>query len=708
MNRQTIRRRALAGILSLCVFTFSFGLPAKAASPTVPDSAKPFRTAEGYGSHFSLSGQPVYHVTNLNDSGAGSLRDAISQPNRDIVFDVGGTISIQSPLSFPSNITVEGQTAPSPGITVYGMNTSLHGVHNVIIRYMRFREGINAPSGACSLAIDESYNVIVDHTSIEYGRWDDLHLENDRDITLQYCIIGQGIDPQRFGCLMGGDDRITIHHCLWIDNSNRNPKIKGNVEYADNVVYNWGQIGIQGAHSGAVTRKDMINNYLIAGPNSSPDFMSDFTGTDQVYSSGNYVDMNRDGQLNGRLVTEEDIRQLTATVEPQRCMDSGLTITTARQAYQTVLNEAGSSLYRDSEDQRLMDELQSLGKTGEIIRNDVTREPLGTRVTTGLENAIHTAQSALSGTQVGTAPGECPQAAFDALNAAVAQADATLADSTNSQTDLDAQAAALRNAITVFRNAIIPRSPIICRFDFGIKAFQIADGYTGITVNPKGGKNLALGAYSKGMGYGFADLGATVLIHPVEGRDDNTQMVPPDNDYVVAQGVQFLVDLPNGIYNVAFTSAYYTQTSSVTVAVNGINGAVTSQANEVVIGEIDNVPVEKGQLAIVFPQGTLSRCTQIVIRRAEAPDSSPGTTPPETTSVSPSGPETGNAQIPTAKPDSSTGNPKTGDAFPLHLYLMGCALSLAVIAAIRLFSGRQSLRDDRSAVPHRWRISCKK
>lgn len=680
MSKQIIRRGVLAGTLSICFFTFSLGIPAKAISPAAMDTARPFSTAEGYGSHFSASGRTVYHVASLDDSGAGSLRDAVSQPNRDIVFDVGGTISIRSPLSFSSNITVEGQTAPSPGITVYGMNSSLSGVSNVVIRYMRFREGINAPRGACSLSIDGSCNVIVDHTSIEYGRWDNLHLENDHDITLQYCIIGQGINPQRFGCLMGDDDRITIHHCLWIDNSNRNPKIKGNVEYADNVVYNWGQIGIQGAHSGAVTSKDIINNYFIAGPYSSPSFMSDFTNTDQVYSSGNYVDLNRDGQLNGRLVTDEDIRNLTATVEAQRCMDSGLTVTPAPQAYKTVVNEAGSSLYRDSEDQLLISELQSLGKTGEIIQDDVTREPLGACITTHLADAIHTAQSLISVTQVGTAPGECPQAAFDALNAAAAQAGATLADSTCTQTDINAQAASLRNAIEAFRIAIIPKYPILYRFDFGTKTSEIANGYTGVTVNPKGGKNVALGAYTKEAGYGFADLGATLLTHPVTGRNDNTQMVPPDNDYVVAQGVQFLVDLPNAAYNVTFTSAYYAQSSSVTVVANGISGTVTSQANQPVTGEISNIPVENGQLAIVFPQNALSRCTQIIISKVVIDDSSSKAIPPETESA------------PVSGMDPATGSPQTGDAFPTQTYLVECVFLLSAAAVIRFFSKRQRLR----------------
>ena len=101
-----------------------------------------FPGAQGWG-RYASGGRTgtVYHVTNLNDSGSGSLRDAVSQPNRIVVFDVAGVIRINSRMSFAKNLYVAGQTAPGEGITVYGDGVTFSGSDNIIVRYMRFRMG---------------------------------------------------------------------------------------------------------------------------------------------------------------------------------------------------------------------------------------------------------------------------------------------------------------------------------------------------------------------------------------------------------------------------------------------------------------------------------------------------------------------------------------------------------------------------------------
>ena len=101
-----------------------------------------FPGAQGWG-RFAQGGRSgsVYHVTNLNDSGTGSFRDAVSQPNRIIVFDVAGVIRINSRIVFSKNLYVAGQTAPGEGVTVYGDGVSFSGADNLIVRYMRFRMG---------------------------------------------------------------------------------------------------------------------------------------------------------------------------------------------------------------------------------------------------------------------------------------------------------------------------------------------------------------------------------------------------------------------------------------------------------------------------------------------------------------------------------------------------------------------------------------
>jgi len=220
--------------------------------------------------------------------------------------------------------------------------------------------------------IDNSSEVILDHVSIEWGRWDNLHIKNSKNVTLQYCLIGEPIDPQRFGALFENPTNVTIHHCLWIDNQSRNPKAKAGIEYSNNVVYNWGSNGFVGGHSEADHFQDVINNYFIAGPNSGGNFIGMFTATDHVYHSGNKVDDNKDGILNGRAVIDTDFVHEKATLMPQKQNLPSVAVTTetAEAAYKSVLAQAGASLHRDVVDQRIIGYLQSLGKEGKIFKTE--------------------------------------------------------------------------------------------------------------------------------------------------------------------------------------------------------------------------------------------------------------------------------------------------------------------------------------------------
>jgi hypothetical protein len=153
--------------------------------------------------------------------------------------------------------------------------------------------------GTCTVTADYAHDIIFDHVSISWGRWDNLHIKESKNITLQYCLIGEAIDPQRFGALLENPTNITVHHCLWINNQSRNPKAKANIEFVNNIIYNWGTNGFVGGHSAADHYQDIINNYFIAGPNSSKSFISQFSKTDHVYQRGNMVDLDKNGHLNG-------------------------------------------------------------------------------------------------------------------------------------------------------------------------------------------------------------------------------------------------------------------------------------------------------------------------------------------------------------------------------------------------------------------------
>ena len=332
-----------------------------------------FPGAEGFGATATGGrGGSVYHVTNLNDSGPGSFRDAVSKPRRTVVFSVGGVIKIKSPVSVKSQITIAGQTAPGEGIVIYGNSVSFSGSNNIIARYVRFHGSIEMSKGACVVVIDNADNVILDHCSIEWGRWDNLHIKESKNITLQYCINGESIDPQRFGALLEHPVNLTIHHCLWISNQSRNPKAKAAIQFVNNVIYNWGGSGLVGGHSEADHYQDIINNYFIAGPNSSDNFLSMFTATDHVFQQGNYVDLDKDGVLNGRLITGEDFLREQAVLlpSPHNLPPVPVKLDSTEAAFKIVLTQAGASLIRDSVDSRLIVDVKSLGTKGNIIRSE--------------------------------------------------------------------------------------------------------------------------------------------------------------------------------------------------------------------------------------------------------------------------------------------------------------------------------------------------
>lgn len=334
-----------------------------------------FKGAAGFGAT-ATGGQKnsngsLYHVTNLQDSGPGSFREAVSQPGRIIVFDTAGVIRLKSRIDVKSNTTINGWSAPAPGITLYGASVAFNHISNVIVRYIRMHGSINMSRGSCVLIADSSDRLIFDHVSVTWGRWDNVHIKGSSNMTMQYCLIGESLDPQRFGALLEGPQRLSIHHCLWIDNQSRNPKAKAEIIYKNNVIYNWGTSGFVGGHSAADHYQDLINNYFIAGPSSKKSFLAMFTPTDHVYQSGNRADLNKNGRLDGRLVTRQDFitDRGTATMSLKRQVHAPLPapVSTAQKAVQQVIRQAGCSNYRDTTDLRLISQLKSLGKKGAVI-----------------------------------------------------------------------------------------------------------------------------------------------------------------------------------------------------------------------------------------------------------------------------------------------------------------------------------------------------
>ncbi len=357
-------------------------LPAFLISSTAfaaPADIPAFPGAEGFGALATGGrGGEIVHVTTLADSGAGSLREAVSKPNRVVLFDVAGTIKLESNLEFSDNLTIAGQSAfasGGTGICIYNKSASFSNHKNIIVRYIRFREGINGDRGKCSVNIATGSNMIFDHCSIEWGRWDCLGCTvNSHDITFQYCMIGEGLDPQQFGALVDSVENVTISHNLWINNHSRNPKGKGTIEYINNVVYNWQITGLCGGHSAADHSMDVIGNVFVKGPSSNNQALGQFTATDHVFQKDNLLDLDRDGKFSGKAAVESDFKDSggnatfiqTAWAKPR----FPVTVDSAQVAWKKVLATAGCSLQRDAVDARLINEAQSLGTQGKTIKNE--------------------------------------------------------------------------------------------------------------------------------------------------------------------------------------------------------------------------------------------------------------------------------------------------------------------------------------------------
>ena len=351
-----------------------------------------FPGAEGFAATVTggRKGQ-VYHVTTLADSGAGSFRDAVSQGNRIVVFDISGVIKPTDVIVVAGdNITLAGQSAPGDGSTIYGRETSFSSRSNMIVRYLRFRQGMTDASGSAkkTVNITDGTNMIFDHVSIQWGRWDNFGITGTSStVTLQNSIIGEGVPPQNFGSIIDGEQDITIAHNLWIDNNERNPKFKANGECINNVVYDWGTGGgIIGGHSGTDWYEDYIGNYLIAGPAAVDKFFTFYTNTDHAYQTGNMVDVNKDGQLNGRAVVEADFQGTSPPTFETAAHSKPpvpVTVLSAEDAYARVVAQAGTCQHRDAVELRLIGQLTSLGTKGAIIadESDVGGQPAMTQVT---------------------------------------------------------------------------------------------------------------------------------------------------------------------------------------------------------------------------------------------------------------------------------------------------------------------------------------
>jgi hypothetical protein len=349
----------------LCTVLGTAALPAAVAGlPAMGGPAAAtvaFPGAVGFGaSAVGGTGGTVYTVTNLNDSGPGSFRDAVSEPHRIIEFAVGGYIQLASAVSVSSYLTIEGQTAPGGGIGIMGREVSFDGATNDIVQDIRFRQGTLDPdTGKSGINLLDSSDMIFDHVSVEFGRWDDVDSVGATDITIQDSIIADPIGQQFSAHTETGP--YTWYQDVFANAHNRNPLAKADTQFINNVVYNY-QGGYTAGNSSGQFSHDVIGNYFIAGPSTTSASDAWYQMSNQlVYSSGNYLDSNRDGQLNGAPLGVGG--GATALSAPWSSSTTGIPTVSAAAAYAEVMADAGA-LPRDQVDTQVISNVTSLGTAG--------------------------------------------------------------------------------------------------------------------------------------------------------------------------------------------------------------------------------------------------------------------------------------------------------------------------------------------------------
>ncbi len=336
-----------------------------------------FPEAEGAGK-FSKGGRggAVYEVTNLADSGAGSLREAVSGFGpRSVVFRVSGTIRLLSELNIRNPfITIAGQTAPGDGICIADRQVVVNADH-VILRYLRFRLGDETGVDTDAIWGRSRKNIIIDHCSASWSVDESMSFYGNDSLTIQWCIISESLFKSNhpkgahgYGGIWGGRNA-SFHHNLIAHHSSRTPRFSGgetqpceNVDFRNNVIYNWGFNSAYGGEGGTV---NMVANYYKAGPATRSTVRyriiqpSDSAGkwhveNNFVFGSAAITANNWAGGVQGSYSSQSRARALAPfPFVPIRQQ-------TAEEAYALVLQAAGANLpRRDAVDERVLREVQT-------------------------------------------------------------------------------------------------------------------------------------------------------------------------------------------------------------------------------------------------------------------------------------------------------------------------------------------------------------
>jgi pectate lyase len=401
---------------TLVLLTFSYLINFCFSLSFVKGGIPAFPGAGGYGAQ-SVGGRGgrVIEVTNLNDTGPGSFRSAVTTPGRRIVvFRIGGTLELKSRIDIGHPyLTIAGQTAPGGGITLKG--TSEGGgqmlrirTHDVVVRYLRIRSGAHGRPGRSQVNISldpipargdrfgDVYNIMIDHVSVSWTLDENIAIhrnvpEDDPnawrahpkiyDVSIQQCLIAEGLYPHSTGIQTGGERiarggksiyngghgvlRLSIHRNLFANTSHRNPALGcKSAQVVNNVMYNWSSKCSE-THDAIMV--DWIANYYKPGPLSDPRRLIVHNPFFKGYSQYRFADPSifMSGNVNAQIPEQKDWQMYTIhyeerplpaswrRAEPMFDAVCPVPILSAPQAYEWVLADVGANARLNSLGERV-------------------------------------------------------------------------------------------------------------------------------------------------------------------------------------------------------------------------------------------------------------------------------------------------------------------------------------------------------------------
>lgn len=352
-----------------------------------PREVLAFPGAEGAG-RFALGGRGglVIKVTNLNDAGPGSLRDAVeAKVPRTVVFDIDGTIALKTPLRIREpRLTIAGQTAPGGGITLRDQSLQIE-TDDVVIRYIRSRLGDESKTESDSIWVSKGRRIILDHVSASWSVDETLSAsarytdptQGFHDLTVQWSIIAESLShslhakgEHGYGSLIRGGrgSKISFHHNLWAFHQARMPRpgnydgpdidpVGAAFDFRSNVFYDWGNSYCgYNADTSTLSAYNFVDNSYIAGADSKGAFAFKESDTlAKAWFAGNSMN----GQIPAdpwSLVTgvQSPGYRLTRPVEVAPVKPESATASYAR-----VLDSAGASKWRDPVDARVVAQVRA-------------------------------------------------------------------------------------------------------------------------------------------------------------------------------------------------------------------------------------------------------------------------------------------------------------------------------------------------------------